>query len=131
MTYPDMTILGRCCPSWRTHRVWSQQRWRTVWFSDESRFLLKRGDGRARVYRRRNERFANNPTNDVTGYDDPEQVLSLLVVLTVGGHVLSLAVGTYPKGERCYSGKHSAPWIHVSGMHEFENFARFLHETLT
>ena len=44
----------------RTHRVWPQQRWRTVWFSDESRFLLKRGDGRARVYRRRNERFANN-----------------------------------------------------------------------
>jgi transposase len=35
----------------RTHRVWPQQRWRTDWFSDESRFLLKRGDGRARVYR--------------------------------------------------------------------------------
>jgi hypothetical protein len=35
----------------RTHRVWPQQRWRTFWFSDESRFLLKRGDGRARVYR--------------------------------------------------------------------------------
>jgi hypothetical protein len=36
----------------------------------------------------------------------------------VGGHVLSLAVGTYPKGERCCSGKHSAPWIHVSGFHQ-------------
>ena len=35
----------------RTHKVWPQQRWRTDWFSDESRFLLKRGDGRARVYR--------------------------------------------------------------------------------
>ena len=35
--------------------------------------------------------------------------LSILVVLTVGGHVLSLAVGIYPKGERCFSGKHSAP----------------------
>ena len=43
--------------------------------------------------------------------------LSLLVVLTVGGHVLSLAVGTHPKDKRCYSGKHSAPWIHVSGFH--------------
>jgi hypothetical protein len=28
-----------------------------VWFSDESRFLLQRCDGRTRVYRRRNERF--------------------------------------------------------------------------
>jgi transposase len=36
----------------RTYRVWPQQRWRTAWFSDESRFLLKRGVGRARVYRR-------------------------------------------------------------------------------
>ena len=44
----------------RTHRAWPQQRWRTAWFCQESRFLLKRGDGRARVYRRRNERFANN-----------------------------------------------------------------------
>lgn len=49
----------------RTHRVWPQQRWRTVWFSDESRFLLQRGDGRARVYRRRNERFANNCIQEV------------------------------------------------------------------
>ena len=49
----------------RTHRVWPQQRWRTVWFSDESRFLLKRGDGRARVYRRRNEHFANNCIQEV------------------------------------------------------------------
>jgi transposase len=44
----------------RTHRVWSHQHWSTLWFCDESRFLLKRGDGRARVYRRRNERSANN-----------------------------------------------------------------------
>jgi hypothetical protein len=49
----------------RTHRVWPQQRWRTVWFCDESRFLLKRGDGRARVYPRRNEHFANNCIQEV------------------------------------------------------------------
>jgi hypothetical protein len=49
----------------QTHRVWPQQRWRTVWFSDESRFLLKRGDGRGRVYRRRNERFVNNCIQEV------------------------------------------------------------------
>lgn len=49
----------------RAHRVWPQQRWRTVWFSDESRFLLQRADGRARVYRRRNERFAANCIQEV------------------------------------------------------------------
>ena len=32
--------------------------WRHVWFSDESRFLLQRHDGRRRVYRRRGERYA-------------------------------------------------------------------------
>ena len=49
----------------QTHRVWPQQRWRTVWFSDESRFLLQRADGRARVYRKRNERFATNCIREV------------------------------------------------------------------
>ncbi len=33
------------------------KRLRSVWFSDESRFLLERRDGRIRVYRRRRERF--------------------------------------------------------------------------
>ena len=49
----------------QTHRVWPLQRWRNVWFSDESRFLLQRADGRARVYRRRNERFAANCVQQV------------------------------------------------------------------
>ena len=40
-----------------TDREWPQQHWKTVWFSDESRFLLHRADGRARVHRRRNELF--------------------------------------------------------------------------
>lgn len=42
----------------RSRRVWQRLRWHRVWFSDESRFLLHRVDGRTRVYRRRNERFA-------------------------------------------------------------------------
>ena len=39
-------------------RVWTLRNWRRIWFSDESRFLLKRCDGRTLVYRRQNERFA-------------------------------------------------------------------------
>jgi hypothetical protein len=41
-------------------RGWDLQNWRRVWFSDESRFMLQKRDGRTRVYRRRNERIARN-----------------------------------------------------------------------
>jgi len=52
--------------NWCTrYRVRPAQWWRTVLFSDESRFLLRRADGRARVYRRRNERFAPNCVRQV------------------------------------------------------------------
>ena len=44
----------------RRRATWPQARWRRVLFTDESRFLLRRADGRARVYRRRNERYARN-----------------------------------------------------------------------
>ena len=39
---------------------WDLQHWRRVWFSYESRFMLQKRDGRTRVYRRRNERFARD-----------------------------------------------------------------------
>ena len=41
------------------HINWTRQRWRTILFTDESRFALSRGDGRVRLYRRRNERYAD------------------------------------------------------------------------
>ena len=41
------------------HTRWIRRRWNTVLFPDESRFSLQRGDGRVRVYRRRNERYAD------------------------------------------------------------------------
>ena len=43
-----------------TVRPWDLANWKRIWFSDESRFLLQRNDGRQRVYRRRNERYAPN-----------------------------------------------------------------------
>ncbi|KAK7090632.1 hypothetical protein V1264_010402 [Littorina saxatilis] len=43
------------------HLRWTvRNHWRHVWFSDESYFLLQRHDGRRRVYRRVNERYAPN-----------------------------------------------------------------------
>ena len=42
--------------------------WRRIWFSDESRFLLERRDGRQRVYRRRRERFVSNCVLQVDRY---------------------------------------------------------------
>lgn len=41
-------------------RIWRRQRWQAVLFTDESRFNLFRADGRRRVYRRRNERYADS-----------------------------------------------------------------------
>jgi len=41
------------------HINWTRQRWRTLLFTDESRFVLSRADGRVRLYRRRNERYAD------------------------------------------------------------------------
>jgi hypothetical protein len=43
-----------------TVRNWTLRNWRRMWFNDESRFMLQHRDGRIRVYRRKNERFANN-----------------------------------------------------------------------
>lgn len=43
-----------------TVRNWTLRNWKRIWFSDESRFMLQHRDGRVRVYRRKNERFANN-----------------------------------------------------------------------
>ena len=42
----------------REHIGWTQRRWNNVLFSDESRFLINRIDGRERVYRRRGQRYA-------------------------------------------------------------------------
>ena len=41
----------------RQHVRWTRADWANVLFTDESRFNLRRSDGRARVYRRRRERF--------------------------------------------------------------------------
>lgn len=43
-----------------TLQPWNLPHWRRIWFSDESRYLLRKRDGRDRVYRRRHERFAPN-----------------------------------------------------------------------
>ena len=44
----------------RRHLRWTIRRWGRVLFTDESRFLLRRVDGRARVFRRRGEWYSEN-----------------------------------------------------------------------
>ena len=41
------------------HINWTRQDWRTILFSDESRFALSNRDGGIRLYRRRNEHYAD------------------------------------------------------------------------
>ena len=43
----------------RAHLRWTQRQWTTVLFTDESVFWLSRADGQTRVWRRKNERFAD------------------------------------------------------------------------
>ena len=49
-------------------RSWVLQNWKRVWFSNESRFMLQKIDGRTRVYRRRNERFTRNCVLEVDNF---------------------------------------------------------------
>lgn len=46
---------------WATqHLNWRHREWRTVVFSDESRYCVSTADGRLRVWRRRGERYADD-----------------------------------------------------------------------
>ncbi|WAR30417.1 TCB2-like protein [Mya arenaria] len=42
----------------RRHLIWRRADWNQVLFTDESRFTVSHADGRLRVYRHTNERFA-------------------------------------------------------------------------
>ena len=43
----------------RAHLRWTQRQWSTVLYTNESVFRLSRAVGRTRVWRRKNERFAD------------------------------------------------------------------------
>ena len=62
------------------HRTWAQnnvhRQWRTVVFSDESRFNISSADGRVRVYRRRHERCCKSGRT-YTMYDILHRVMFL------------------------------------------------------
>lgn len=47
------------------HQRWAANRWDDIVFSDECRFQMDTNDGRQKVYRRRNERFAPNCVSTV------------------------------------------------------------------
>ena len=53
-----------------TVRILDLANWRRVWFSDESRFMLERQDGRVGVNRGRNERFAPNCIVEVDNWGE-------------------------------------------------------------
>lgn len=53
------------------HRRWTLQRWSQVAFSDEKRFQCFRADGRDRVYRRRQERYADPCVRQVNRWGGP------------------------------------------------------------
>lgn len=52
----------------REYADWTMEEWKNVLFSDESRISLRGPDGRQRVYRRQNERFAPCAIIETVGY---------------------------------------------------------------
>ena len=67
---PKMTAAHRAARlRWaREHVRWNRQQWANVMFSDESRFCLRKVDGRLRVWRRPGERFADVCVQEVTAF---------------------------------------------------------------
>jgi hypothetical protein len=59
---PQLTLRHRHARfDWsHDHLGWTIRTWRWVHWSDESRFLLRPTDGRARVWRQRNTSFQDN-----------------------------------------------------------------------
>ena len=55
LTARHLAVRLRLC---RQHIRWRRAQWRRVLFSDESCFMLFRADGRSRIFRRNNERYA-------------------------------------------------------------------------
>ena len=51
------------------HRRWNRQQWSRVLFSDESRFCLRKVDGRIRVWRRNGERHLEPTVQPTTAYN--------------------------------------------------------------
>lgn len=70
------TICPRLLPRHRQHRLrfarshsdWTLEQWGNVLFTDESRVCLRSPDGRERVYRRRNERYADCTISERISY---------------------------------------------------------------
>ena len=87
---------------------WNLRNWRRVWFSDESRFLLQRHDGRQRVYRRRNERFANNCVAEVDRFGGGSVMMWGAISYT-GRSELVLVQGNLTAVGPTLSGWNSAP----------------------
>jgi hypothetical protein len=83
------------------------QTWRRVWFSEESRFMLQKRDGRTRVYRRRNERIARNCVLEVEKFG--------------GGRVMMWGTISYARNTQLVQ-------IHIPGN---LNAARYRDEVLT
>ena len=57
-------------------RGWTFRNWRRIWFSDESRFLLQKRDGRIRVYRRQNERLSYSCVQEVASFGGDSVILN-------------------------------------------------------
>jgi transposase len=68
------------------HRNWNWRQWRNILFTDESRYCLHHPDGRIRVWRRRNQRYADNNVQETNAWGGPS-------IMVWGGIRLNHLVG--------------------------------------
>ena len=58
---------------------WTFQNWLSIWFSDESRFLLQKCDDRIRVYRHRNDHFSSSCVQEVDSFGGDRVMMSAAI----------------------------------------------------
>ena len=59
----------------RNHANWNWRQWRTILFTDESRYCVSHVDGRVRVWRRRGERYADDCVMQNNAWGGPSVML--------------------------------------------------------
>ena len=59
----------------RNHANWNWRQWRTILFTDESRYCVSHVDGRVRVWRRRGEHYADDCVMQNNAWGGPSMML--------------------------------------------------------
>ena len=86
--------LGARLARTRAQSRWTLRQWRDVVFTDDSRFCLQINNGRAKVHRRRGERFATNLVLEADGNRGGSVILHTAKI--AADHLANLGIAVLP-----------------------------------